>query len=88
MLNENYGGELTDDDRVNLNRIYEDMVNDPLGIANECIDFIGVERDYKSFQKHLFEFHASGTSLHEENGYYFTVNDKFREMIDNLVKGD
>ena len=28
MLNENYGGELTDDDRVNLNRIYEDMVND------------------------------------------------------------
>ena len=28
ILNENYGGELTDDDRVNLNRIYEDMVND------------------------------------------------------------
>ncbi|MBT3500930.1 MAG: hypothetical protein HN464_01215 [Candidatus Marinimicrobia bacterium] len=28
LLNENYGGELTDDDKVNLNRIYEDMVND------------------------------------------------------------
>ena len=42
----------------------------------------------KSFKKHLFEFHASGTSLHEENGYYFTVNDKFRKMIYNLVKGD
>ncbi len=28
LLNENYGGELNDDDKVNLNRIYEDMVND------------------------------------------------------------
>ena len=28
LLNENYGSELTDDDKVNLNRIYEDMVND------------------------------------------------------------
>ena len=45
-------------------------------------------KDIKSFQKHLFEFHASAISLHEENGYYFTVNDKFRKMIDNLVKGD
>ena len=47
-----------------------------------------VVKDIKLFQKNLFEFHESGTSLHEENGYYFTVNDEFRRMISNLVKGD
>ena len=28
VLNENYGGNLSDDDKVNLNRIFTDMVND------------------------------------------------------------
>ena len=29
------------------------------------------------FQKHLIMFHRTGTSIHEENGHYFTVNDSF-----------
>ena len=37
------------------------------------------------FQKHLIMFHRTGTSIHEENGHYFTVNDSFREMVDGLV---
>ena len=37
------------------------------------------------FQKHLIRFHRTGTSIHEENGHYFTVNDSFREMVDGLV---
>ena len=43
-----------------------------------------VVKDIKSFRKHLFEFHASGTSLHEENGYYFLVNKKFRDLLYKL----
>ena len=49
---------------------------------------IYVIKDISLFQKHLFEFHESGVSLHEENGRYFTINDKFRKKIDNLVKGN
>jgi hypothetical protein len=37
------------------------------------------------FQKHLIMFHRTGTSVHEENGHYFTVNDSFRKMVDDLV---
>ena len=34
-----------------------------------------VIKDLKSFYQHILDYHASGTSLHEENGHYFTVND-------------
>ena len=30
-------------------------------------------KDLKSFYQHILDYHASGTSLHEENGHYFTV---------------
>ena len=43
-------------------------------------------KDIRKFQKHLFQLHASGTSMHEEDGYYFRVDNKFRKMIDDLVK--
>ena len=39
----------------------------------------------RTFQKHLIMFHRTGTSIHEENVHYFTVNDSFREMVDSLV---
>ena len=41
-------------------------------------------RDIASFYNHILEYHASGTSLHEENGHYFTVNDDFRFKIEKL----
>ena len=40
----------------------------------------------KSFYKHLLDFHAVGTSLHEENGHYFTVDDAFRLQVEKLYK--
>ena len=40
--------------------------------------------DIKSFYKHLSDFHSVGTSLHEENGHYFSVNDDFRSKIKKL----
>ena len=45
-----------------------------------------VIKDLNSFYQHILNYHTSGTSLHEENGHYFTVNDEFRSMINKLYK--
>ena len=38
-------------------------------------------QDFDAFLKHINEFHPSGSSIHEENGYFFLVNDNFRKLI-------
>ena len=38
------------------------------------------------FYNHIFTFHSTGTSIHEEDGHFFTVDNKFREKIKNLFK--
>ena len=38
-------------------------------------------KDIERFAKHISKNHSSGVSIHEENGYYFTVDDAFREKI-------
>ena len=53
---------------------------------NNNIDYI--IKDLKSFYQHLVDYHHSGTSLHEENGHYFTVNDDFRSKIENLFQNN
>ena len=45
-----------------------------------------VIKDLKSFYQHILDFHSQGTSLHEENGHYFTVNDDFRSKIKKLYQ--
>ena len=45
-----------------------------------------VIKDIESFYQHIIQFHSSGTSLHEENGHYFTVNDDFRSKIKKLYQ--
>ena len=42
--------------------------------------------DLDRFVNHIQEFHTSGESIHEENGDYFLVNDKFRERLFKLIK--
>ncbi len=37
------------------------------------------------FIHHINECHSKGSSLHEENGYYFNIDESFRELI-NLVE--
>ena len=49
----------------------------------------GVEyviKDIKKFAKHIFEFHSTGISLHQEDGHDFTVDDTLREKISELIK--
>ena len=40
--------------------------------------------DIDSFYLHIKEYHSSGTSIHEENGHYFTVDDAFRSQVESL----
>ena len=42
--------------------------------------------DIESFYQHIQDYHSSGTSIHEENGHYFTVNDHFRSKIKRLYQ--
>ena len=45
-----------------------------------------VIKDIESFYQHIQDYHSSGTSIHEENGHYFTVDDTFRSKIDKLYQ--
>ena len=45
-----------------------------------------IEVDIVKFKKHLDQYHSTGSSLHEENGYYFTVDEDFRDKIESLYE--
>ena len=41
-------------------------------------------KNLTNFKTHIDVFHNNGESIHEENGFYFTVNDDFRKKINIL----
>ena len=45
-----------------------------------------IEVDITKFKKHIDEYHSNGSSVHEENGHYFTINKNFRDKILNLYE--
>ena len=45
-----------------------------------------IEVDIVKFKKHLDQYHSIGSSLHEENEHYFTVDKDFRDKIDSLYE--
>ena len=45
-----------------------------------------IEVDIEKFKKHLDEYHSSGSSVHDEDGHYFTVNQNFRDKIKSLYE--
>ena len=48
----------------------------------------GVDYEVKNphrFSDHIFRVYGSGSSIHEEEGHYFEVNDVFREKIRNFL---
>ena len=47
---------------------------------------IEVEVDINEFAHHIEEYHHSVVSIHEERGHYFTVDDNFRKMVNNIIK--
>ena len=45
-----------------------------------------IEVDIDEFKKHLDEYHSSGSSVHDEDGHYFTVDQSFRNKINSLYE--
>jgi hypothetical protein len=44
-----------------------------------------VEVDLNKFIDHINQFHKTGTSIHDENGHYFTVDDNFRRKLKEIM---
>ena len=45
-----------------------------------------IEVNLDEFINHINKFHKTGTSIHDENGHYFTVNDNFRKKLMEMKK--
>ena len=54
----------------------------------QITDDIGniLKGDIKKFKKHLDEYHSTGSSVHDEDGHYFTVDQNFRDKIKSLYE--
>ena len=44
-----------------------------------------VEVDLKRFTNNINRYHHSGTSIHDENGNYFTINEVFRKKLKKIL---
>ena len=42
--------------------------------------------DLEKFVDHIKKYHNTGSTIHEENGYYFVVDDTFRKSLFKLLK--
>ena len=45
-----------------------------------------IEVDIDKFKKHLDEYHSTGSSVHDEDGHDFTVDQNFRDKIKSLYE--
>ena len=43
-----------------------------------------VEVDLKVFIDHINQYHKTGTSIHDENGHYFTVDEESRKKLKKI----
>ena len=43
-----------------------------------------VEVELKKFVEHINNYHKTGTSIHDERGHYFTVNEEFRKRLKKI----
>ena len=51
----------------------------------------GVDYEVKGpqrFSNHIFNVHDEGSSIHEEEGHYFVVDDDFRDQIKKFLSKD
>ena len=45
-----------------------------------------IEVDLDKFIDHINQLHKTGTSIHDENGHYFTVDDNFRKKLKEKIR--
>ena len=44
-----------------------------------------VEVDLEKFVDHIEHYHKIGTSIHDEGGHHFTVNEEFRKKLKKML---
>ena len=45
-----------------------------------------VEVKLEKFVDHINRYHRIGTSIHDERGHYFMINETFREKLKKILK--
>ena len=45
-------------------------------------------KDLQRFSNHIFNVHGEGSSIHEEEGHYFVVDDDLRDQIKKFLSND
>ena len=58
-----------------LKKMNKKLILKDLNNRDYCIN------DFERFKKHILEFHGSGSTIHEENGYYFRIDQKFKKIF-------
>ena len=43
-----------------------------------------IEVQLEKFVEHINRYHKTGTSIHDERGHYFTVNEEFRKRLKKI----
>ena len=43
-----------------------------------------VEVELEKFVEHINRYHKTGTSINDERGHYFTVNEEFRKRLKKI----
>ena len=43
-----------------------------------------IEVELEKFIEHINYYHKTGTSIHDERGHYFTVNEEFRKRLKKI----
>jgi transcriptional regulator of NAD metabolism len=47
-----------------------------------------VEVDLKQFVRHINQYHKTGISIHDENTHSFTVDEQFRNKLNEMNHDD
>ena len=58
-------------------------MNNPIGIDRNGVDY--EVKDPQRLSNHILNVHGEGSSIHEEEGHYFVVDDDFRDKIRNFL---
>ena len=58
-------------------------MNNLIGIDRNGVDY--EVKDPQRLSNHILNVHGGGSSIHEEEGHYFVVDDDFRDKIRNFL---
>ena len=72
-------------ERVQGSDIYSKKISKKFKIKDSYNRIYTIE-DFDRFSEHIFKYHSKGSSIHEENGHVFEINDAFREKINKFKR--